>query len=546
MTRSERSFNMKFAVLSDTHYISRRMIANPDDKELMLQPAVSEQAVMQAAEEADVLFITGDLTDHGDRYSHEDFSDYLRKIKSQGKKIYVIFATHDYNHHKAFTRKYGEKVKYKSQPWEKPWFSSENIRWHDYVTDEFSNLSEAECTPQLVESLSPEEIWEMYREFGPDEAYSVHGSSFSYCLDLDENTRCLMLNDSFRNEECLRDKSASYSPSCFRWIEQMCREAKRDGKFIFACTHHPLLPPAPAYRIGAGKENRDMRSPAPGHTLADIGISLAFTGHTHFCDVGYLKSENGKLLCDITVPGVRFYPPAYRLVDLDGKAGRIKYNCTYVNIPQGFELEEDTLFEHYHRGMYNQYYRSVTGSNAALKKLLDKTKVGDVYFLVKNKAKLSDSEYGSIKETKLFDLIIEIAFNMLIGDGKFNPDTPEYKFMMSLSAKLDSIIDTQPFVDVRKKYLGGYSVSQVIEPMLYNKSAPDREAEIDFTEMPKNSDTAPVYTSHAGEAVMGFVYAAAILFSVLCPAAAVVGIPLFTVKHKLDEKKKTAEPTLKY
>ena len=36
---------MKFAVLSDTHYISRRMIAAPDNRELNMQPAVSEQAV---------------------------------------------------------------------------------------------------------------------------------------------------------------------------------------------------------------------------------------------------------------------------------------------------------------------------------------------------------------------------------------------------------------------------------------------------------------------------------------------------------------------
>lgn len=537
---------MEFAVLSDTHYISRRMIADPENKELMLQPAVTEQAVMQAAEEADVLLITGDLTDRGDRYSHEDFCDFLRKMKSNGKKINVIFATHDFNHHKAFTRKFGEKVRYKSEPWTKPWFNGENIRWHDYVTDEFSDLSEDECAPQLVESLCPEEIWEMYREFGPDEAYSVHESSFSYCVDLDENTRCLMLNDSFRNEECLNDKSASYSPSCFRWIEKMYNEAKRDGKFIFACSHHPLVPPAPAYRIGAGKENRDMRSPVPGHTLADIGINLAFTGHTHFCDVGYVKSEKGNMLCDITVPSVRFYPPSYRLIDLDGTAGKIKYNCAYINTPQGFELEEESLFEHYHRKMYNQYYCSITGSNAALKKIFDNVKVKDIYFLVKNKAGLSESEYSKIKNIKIFDLIIEIAFNMLIGDGRFTPDTPEYKFMMSLCAKLDSIIDTQPFIDIRKKYLGGYSVSQVIEPMLYNKSVPDREAEIDFTEMPINSDTAPVYTSHAGEAIMGFVYAAAILFSALYPAAAVVGIPLLTVRKKLKEKKNPSEPILKY
>lgn len=537
---------MKFAVLSDTHYISRKMIADKDDKELMLQPAVTEQAVMQAAEEADVLFITGDLTDRGDKYSHEDFVNFLRDIKSQGKKIYVIFATHDFNHHKAFTRKYGEKVRYKSEPWSKPWFNGENIRWHDYVTDEFSHLSEDECTPQLVESLCPEKIWEMYREFGPDEAYSVHEPSFSYCLDLDENTRCLMLNDSFRNEECLKDKSATYSPSCFRWIEQMYKEAKRDGKFVFVCTHHPLVPPAPAYRIGAGTGNRDMRSPAPGHTLADIGINLAFTGHTHFCDVGYAKSEKGSLLCDITVPSVRFYPPAYRLVDLDGKESRIKFNCTYINTPQGFEIEEDTLLEHYHKKMYTEYYRSITGSNAALKKILDTAKVKDIYFLVKNKARLHESEYLSIKDTKIFDLLIEIAFNMLIGDGKYTPDTPEYKFMMSLCTKLDSIIDTQPFIDIRKKFLGGYSVSQIIEPMLYNNSVSDRAADFDFTIVPENTVESPVYTSHAGEAVMGIIYSVALLLSFMYPAAAAVGIPLLTLRKKLKEKKNPTEPTMKY
>ncbi len=537
---------LKFAVLSDTHYISRRMIADPDNKELNLQPSVTEQAVLQAAQEADVLLITGDLTDRGDKYSHEDFSAFLREVKKQGKKIYVIFATHDFNHHKAYTRKFGEKVKYISEPWSKPWFNPEGVNWHDYVTDEFSDLSEEECAPQLVESVCPEDVWETYIEFGPDDAYSVHASSFSYCIDLDDKTRCLMLNDSFRNEECLKDKSATYSPSCFRWIERMINEAKRDGKYIFACSHHPLVPPAPAYRIGAGKENRDMRSPVPGHTLADMGINLAFTGHTHFCDVGYVKSEKGNLLCDITVPSVRFYPPAYRLVELDGINGRIKYNCTYVTTPQDFEIEEESLLEHYHKGMYNEYYRSITGKNAAVKKFLDKATLGDFYFIVKGKAKLSDAEYGKIKDEKVFDLLIESAFNMLRGDGKFTPDTPEYKYLMSLCAALDGIIDTQPFVDIKKKVLGGYSVSQVIEPLLYNSSVPDREADIDFTVMPQSEVIAPVFTSHAGDAVMGLVTAAALLLSLVYPLAAAAGLPLLVLKKKLKEKKNPTSPLQKY
>lgn len=535
---------MQFTVLSDTHYISRRMIADPDNKELNLQPAVTEQAVRQAAENADVLLITGDLTDNGDIYSHEDFSAFLREIKAQGKKIYVIFATHDYHHFKAYVQKYGEKIKYKSSPWNTPWFEKDKACWHDYVADEFSSLSEDKCAPQLVEAASPEKIWEMYREFGPDEAYSVHESSFSYCIDLDENTRCLMLNDIFRNIEAI-DISANYSPECLKWIKQMYDEAQRDGKFIFVCSHHPLVPPAPAYRLGT-KNNKNMRAPVVGHTLADIGINLAFTGHSHFCNVEYMKSEKGNLLCDITVPGARFYPPAYRQIDLDGKNGIIKYNCVYVNTPNNCTLAESTLLEHYHNEFYNKYYKSITGKNTFVKKLMDNLTIGDIYFLVKSKANLSAAEYNAVKDVKIFDLLIETAFNMLVGDGRFTPDTPEYKVLMPLCAKLDSIIDTQPFVDIKKKYLGGYSVSQVIEPMLFNNSVSDIEAEFNFTALPEKNVETPVYTSHAGDVLMGIIYAIAVMLSFLCPAAAAVGIPLITIKKKLMEKKKSTGPNWKY
>ena len=527
---------MKFTMMSDTHYISRRMIADKSDSELMLQPAVTETAVLQAAENSDVLFITGDLTDSGDSFSHEDFSAFLRKVKQGGTKIYVTFATHDFHHHKAYVRKYGEKTAYKSRPWDSPHFDIEKADWRSLIKDEFASLPDEELVPGLVPALSPEEVWETYREFGPDEAYSVHGADFSYCLDLDENTRCLMLNDIFRNEEALKDKSPTYTPSCLRWISRMYDEAERDGKYIFICSHHPMLPAVPAHRLGAGKENRDMRSPAVGHMLADMGFNLAFTGHSHFCDVGYLRSGAGNLLWDITTPSVRFYPPAYREIDLDGKTGKVTYNCRYINSAGSEKIEESTLFEHYHNVFYNDYYRSVTGSNPTVKKLIDRLAVKDIYFLVKSKARLSEKEYVSVKDIKVFDLIIETAFNMLIGDGAYTPDTPEYKILMSLSAMLDSIIDTQPFVDVRNKYLGGYSVSQIIEPMLFNNYAPDREGTLDLTQISKARMQTPVYTSHAGDVLMGVIYVISLALSVLTPAAAAIALPVLTVRKKLKSK----------
>ena len=536
---------MKFAMMSDTHYISRRMITDKTDEELMLQPAVTEAAVLQASKDSDVLFIVGDLTNSGDRFSHEDFSAFLREVKANGTKIYVIFATHDFHHHKAYVRKHGEKIEYKSTPWDNPWFDIESADWKSLVKDEFSSLPEEELVPGLVPALCPEEIWEIYREFGPDEAYSVHESSFSYCLDLDENTRCLMLNDIFRNEEALKDKSPTYAPSCLRWIKQMYDEAKRDGKYIFLCSHHPMLPAVPAHRIGAGKENRDMRSSVVGHMLADMGFNLAFTGHSHFCDVGYVKSDNGSLLWDITTPSVRFYPPAYREIDLDGKSEAVTYNCKYVDADENIKIKEKSLFEHYHNVFYNDYYRVVTGSNATVKKLMDRLTVKDIYFLVKGKARLSSEEYKAIKDMKVFDLIIETAFNMLIGDGAYTPDTAEYKVLMSVAAKLDSIVDTQPFVNVKDKLLGGYSVSDIIEPMLFNNSVPDRAGELNLRDIPTLRMETPVYKSHAGSVLMGIICVLALLLSPLTPIAIAIGLPVLTVK-KRKKAKKHQEPFYRY
>ena len=124
---------------------------------------------------------------------------------------------------------------------------------------------------------------------------------------------------------------------------------------------------------------------------------------------------------------------------------------------------------------------------------MDRLTVKDIYFLVKRKARLTDEEFDSIKTLKIFDLIIESAFNMLTGDGAYTPDTPEYKVLMPLCAMLDSIIDTQPFVNVKDNYLGGYSVSEVIEPMLFNNYAPDRTGTLNLTKIPQSRVNTPVY-----------------------------------------------------
>lgn len=526
---------MKFIMMSDTHYISRSMV--PDgDSETLLNIAVTEQALYQAAEETDTIIISGDLTDRGDRPSHEELVKILRDIKSKGKNVYVIFATHDFNHHHAFVRKHGDTAaKFRSEPWMNPYFDPEGVSFRELVKPEFSHLSEEECTPALVESCTPEEIWELYREFGREQAISADDGSFSYCVDLDENTRCLMLNDIFRNEEGLKDKSPSFTPSCFRWMKKMIDEARWEGKYIFAVTHHPLAPTVPLHRVGT--DNRNLRSPLTGHLLADLGLDLVFCGHAHASVVNCLTSDKGSRLWQILTPSVRFYPPVYRRVELDGAAHTVSYEITDIKTPSGLKIAESDLREHYYRQFYQQYYREYSSIKPPLDKLVKNGRVKDIYFLIRKNAGLTASEYAAVKDRKLYDMIVNAVFNMLTGDGAYTPETVEYRLMMSIAALADSVIDAQPFMDIRGKSLQGYTVAQLFETVLFKNGISDNKAVLDLTSAPKETVKTPEFSSHAGDILMTALCVIAVPLSLLLPPAAAIGLPVKTVLKKLNLKK---------
>lgn len=514
-------------MMSDTHYLSRRTIYGENEK-LLTETAVTEQALRQAADEnCDAIIISGDLTDLGDRYSNEDFVELLKEIKKK-KKVYTIFATHDFHHHRAYVAKPGNSEKITSKPWEMPYF----------------DVSRADGPlPELIEAVTPEELWEMYYEFGPSEAYSVFAPDFSYCIDLDDHTRCLMLNDIFRNEEALQDISASFTPGCFKWIKQMKDEADRDGKFIFAVSHHPFMPAVPAHRMKASVRN--LRSPYTGHLLADIGIPLAFTGHTHCIDVGFMRSDKGNLLCDIASPSVRFYPPMYRLVNLDGIHGKIAYDCVEVQKPEGVEIEENTLTEYYANDMRRDYLAPITGRDDFIGSLLRKLTVGNLAFFARSGG-LTKDELALIKDRNFADFIMDIALNMMRGDGDFFPDTPEYKFTRGIAAFADSIVDSLPFVDINKKYLEGYTVWQILEPMLYPESVSNMRDVFDFTEEPaRKYDTSPA-KSYAGPILMAIMFILAVILSpLLCPAG-IITLAVGLIKKKINARKKPKQPLMRY
>lgn len=531
---------MKFAVLSDTHYISEKMIYSDESGEMLLKNKINKSVFkrLSSSNEFDTILITGDLVHAGDEQSHREYVEILREVKNSGKKVYVLTATHDFQFGRPYAIKAGWNVKYKSEPWRNAWFDKDSHTYKDIVTDEFSHLSEEECTPPFMKAYTPEELWEVYREFGRDQAFSVFDSNYSYCVKLEEKIWCLMLNNNFRDIDARHNMSPAYSAECYRWMESIVKRAKDEGAFVFACTHHPLVPPVPAYKIGA--TDRNMRRAYVAHTLADIGIPLVFSGHTHFANVSFAVSDHGKTLCDITTPALASLPPMYRIAELYTDERKIKITTVPVENSEEFNIKEETLREHCENEFLRAYREKLSKLPAPLNKLIPGLKVKHVYPLCKN-AKLTRNEYESIKEKGMFDIILELAVNMQCGDGKYTPDTAIYRFMMGFAAAADSIIDAQPFVDIRKKLLG-YKMTEIIEPMLFNNYIPDNNAEFNFDVLPEKRTPTPAYKSDAGDILMSVLSVFAVLLSPLSPIAASAVIPVLTIRKKIKNKASHSTP----
>ena len=98
---------LKFTVISDTHYYSKKNFVDGFDKNKKPKPGQlffsrSEEIVEHTFDclckndTPDIVLISGDLTYNGERTSHDEMKAALKKLQQKGKRVYVITATHDY------------------------------------------------------------------------------------------------------------------------------------------------------------------------------------------------------------------------------------------------------------------------------------------------------------------------------------------------------------------------------------------------------------------------------------------------------------------
>lgn len=282
---------LKIAVLSDTHYLSPKLLGSGDalqnyeiatgrntkDLHQVLSQVFSELLTYQP----DILLIAGDITNNGERDSHIDFAIKLNLLRENGTRIFVVPGNHDVNVPNAMA----------------------------FLTDK----------PTPTSSITVQEFEKIYSPYGYGQATRRDSASLSYVAELNDSTWLLGIDSNRYKEYTSTTISAGrILPETMQWILEILSEAKSKDILVMGMMHHGLIEHMPYqssfmpnYLIDNWKNNAEI--------LADNGLKLMFTGHFHSNDITMLTTPKGNRIYDIETGSLAGYPFPYRLMTLQNK-----------------------------------------------------------------------------------------------------------------------------------------------------------------------------------------------------------------------------------
>lgn len=247
---------------SDLHYLSprthdggeafRTMVWEEDDGKPDQYSEEMVDALLDAAVEKQpsALILTGDITHNGELQSHMELAEKLLQVEQAGVPVLVIPGNHDINNRHASTY-FGEERE-----------AAENL-------------------------AGGGEFYEIYRQFGYDEASSRDQASLSYVYRLDESHWIMMLDSCQYEEKNL--VSGKIREETLEWMEEQLEEAGRQGASVLPVAHHNLLQESRMYKTECTLENGEEVT----GLLERFRIPLYISGHLHAQRIKKHKAEPG-------------------------------------------------------------------------------------------------------------------------------------------------------------------------------------------------------------------------------------------------------------
>lgn len=276
---------IKLAVISDLHYFSSELgtsgsayerRSNTDHVYKAETAAICDKAFAEIAKsDCEAVLIVGDISNDGEAASHREIINKLKKLQ-ESKPVFTVYATHD-------------------------WCCDGRARRFVGSEEHFD-----------VETVSPEELRQLYHEFGAARALSEYvnpNGSSSYCAEIAKGLRLLAINDDKNGKG-----KAGYTEEHLAWIIEQIRAAERDKVDIIAMQHHLLMPNV-SRLVNGGQLIGDDEEMT--RRLAEEGLSFIFVGHSHMQRISRFTAENDNILYQINIGSLSGYPCPYTYFTID-------------------------------------------------------------------------------------------------------------------------------------------------------------------------------------------------------------------------------------
>lgn len=473
-------------VITDTHYYSKKLgtegkAYDKGNSKSQLLLARAEEVLKAAFEQikkdnrTDIVLLSGDTTTNGDFDSHKEFIEMLRDLKNSGKRVFVLTATHDFQ---------------------------DDGKTYAYRGDEKVDIPAAKR----------EDLFEMYREFGPDQAISVHQPSMSYAVKLADGYRLLAIND----DKNLSGKSG-VSDDCFNWIKEQVEDAKKNGEFVISMTHHPMIAPSPIYGL-IGKNDMFGDFDIRREQFADLGMQFMLTGHTHIHSIDKIVSKRGNTFYTIATASTIGYPGTIRTITYDPANEKVSTTTDYITEKPDFDMGGKNMQEYLAyqlSGMIVDMVKAAAGDTDTfanmvtamsikekviykygwiikpIAKIINNLKIGTVAKWTKKETGLKKEDYAAIKDDSVLDFIINMVLNLYGGENLYNPEDPQYKIAMGLISIIDSVLSAL-HIKVRSLIKVSDSLYDFAEPLIHNRGIPAYNAELPIMPYYKEGEQGPV------------------------------------------------------
>ncbi len=294
--------DINFFVATDVHYLAesltdkgeayQKFITSSDGRQLNYISEIMDAFAKDIKKkQADVLIVSGDLTTNGEKESHLEFAQKLKKIEESGTSVFVIPGNHDILN--PFARS----------------FKGSNQYITDYVNEK--------------------DFEKIYKDFGYSKAVLRDSNTLSYLAAPSEDVWLLMLDTAQYKDNIEKNRprlDGEINPETLEWIKKCSDLAKKNNAQIVAVMHHNLIDHSEAIKVGYTINN----SKTALQLFESCGIKLVLSGHTHLQDIKSYSNSDYKVY-DIVTSALVVYPQKYGVLKYSQKDG-YDYSTASVDV----------------------------------------------------------------------------------------------------------------------------------------------------------------------------------------------------------------------